>query len=51
MLKKYYISAVLVAFGLWHLHIDSIISFVLANIAPRNQAEKAFVTKLVYSSN
>lgn len=40
MLKKYCIWAVLVVFGLWHLHIDSMISFVLANIAPRNQADQ-----------
>lgn len=40
MLKKYCIWAVLVAFGLWDLRIDDMISFVLANIAPRNQADQ-----------
>lgn len=48
MLKKYYLLAVLVALGLWLLSIDTISSFVLANTAPRNQAERGFVTKLIF---
>lgn len=51
MFKKYCLLAVLVALGLWLSNIDTISSFVLANIVPRNQAERGFVTKLIYFSN
>lgn len=51
MLKKYYLLAVLVALGLWLSSIATIHYFVLAGIVPRNQAERDFVTKLIYFSN